>query len=86
MSERVRVPEPGVTLDSALRTLSVVKERFDEMDGDLPPQGSVARMFVQLRRPDSVAGVILKRGDLWINSGTSQIQYWTGTMWASLTL
>lgn len=77
MSKRfpVSIPEPGTTPAGVSATIRAMKMMLELMVGDRDENSlGVPRLFVQRTSP--VGGQL---GDLWINTDTHQMAYYTPT-------
>ncbi len=81
MSEFAAVPDPGVTLESALDTIRVLKSNMELMIGSRG-NSPTARLFFQTDKPKTNE---TKIGDFWVKRDTRTLFYWDGLEWQALT-
>lgn len=70
------------SMDTALRT---VKQTLEIMAGQRQGEDlGAASMFVQPKTPNPALLSTYKIGDLWIDTSTNTLNYWTGKIWKQL--
>lgn len=84
MSRYPSIPDFVDTAESLAPAVRAMKDSVEQLAGQR--QGAALgapTVFVQATEP-SVAALLLKRGDQWINDQTNVMSYWTGQRWQAL--
>jgi hypothetical protein len=81
MSKYPNIPEFG-DVDGMMLAVRAMKDILEQMAGQRQGDALGApTTYVQPSRPTLSRGVVLKKGDLWIDSGTDRLYYWSGIAW-----
>jgi hypothetical protein len=85
MSNLPTIPEFTNDLASIATALRAIKQSVEIIAGQRQGDSLGApQMFVQENEPRVSRSVSFKRGDLWINTFTKRLHYWTGQFWEEL--
>lgn len=77
----VSVPEPSNKNESLGESVRALKHNVELLTGQLKGQSQGApRIFLQSTEPNTSDA-----GDLWVNTGTNKLYYWSGQKWTALT-
>ena len=75
------IPDPNNTLESIGESVRTMKQSVELLTGQRTGVSRGApRIFVQPATPSTI-----DIGDLWINTATNKLLYWSGSTWTSLT-
>lgn len=84
MSKYPSIPE-FTDLPSLMLSVRAVKDTVEQLAGQRQGDALGApTMYVQATRPAVTRGVILKRGDFWIDTASDTLHYWSGSEWRRL--
>lgn len=85
MSKYPTIPDFNEDMSSMATALRTVKQTLEIVAGQRQGEdfGSPS-MFVQPKIPDDALRSIYKIGDLWVDTTTNKLNYWTGSLWKQL--
>lgn len=75
------IPDPGNTLEGIAESVRTMKQATELLTGQRNGVSKGApRMFIQTATPSTI-----DIGDLWVNTATNKLLYWSGSTWTALT-
>lgn len=85
MSKFPTIPDFSQDLEGVVTALRTVKQTLEIMAGQRQGEDFGApSTFVQPNTPNDALRSTYKIGDLWINTATNKLNYWTGSFWKQL--
>lgn len=76
------IPEFARTPEEIATALRAVKQSVEMLTGQRQGESvGSPQVFVQAIQPNAANRGSLKTGDLWINTSTNKLNYWTGSIW-----
>ena len=82
MSRLPSIPEFANTPDEIGNALRVTKQVVEQLAGQRQGESKGApQVFVQPTEPSRALALNLKAGDLWIDTSSNVLRFWSGTAW-----
>ena len=80
------IPEFANGPEEVAAALRAIKDAVEQLGGLRQGESKGApQIFVQASPPTQTRRLAYKTGDLWVNTSTNKMNYWSGTAWVELT-